>query len=254
MSCWGISMPVLKPYKRTVRQLTDGSYSYSGNSRYISHPDYAKASGHFIRAFQIVQKDLLELFDYVEPSKENCGCYSHRILELFARCCFELEANFKAILSENGYAAAGSWTMADYSKVNISHRLSSYEVKMPVWEGEGQVRRPFSAWAANEKLPWYAAYNDVKHSRHANFGQANFGNLTDAVCGLVALVSAQFLNMDGGPPVLSLGDEQADGFEYASGGYFLVKYPDDWAQEDRYSFDWCHQLSHEPNPIQSFNY
>ena len=96
------SMAITKPYKRTVRQLADGSYQRSGNGLYVRHAEYAQSPQHYLRAFQIVQKDLVELFDYVEPADANLSCYSHRILELHARCCFEIEANCTAILRENG--------------------------------------------------------------------------------------------------------------------------------------------------------
>jgi hypothetical protein len=55
------------------------------------------------------------------------------------------------------------------------------------------VKIPFAAWgSAGGALRWYDAYNDTKHDRHKNFEQANLGNLTDAIAGLVAVLGAQF--------------------------------------------------------------
>ena len=39
-------------------------------------------------------------------------------------------------------------------------------------------------------------YNAAKHDRHKQFKEANFGNLIDAVAGLVALLSSQFGDYD----------------------------------------------------------
>jgi hypothetical protein len=37
-------MSVTKPFKRTVRQLSDGSYQQSGNGQYVRHPLFANAT------------------------------------------------------------------------------------------------------------------------------------------------------------------------------------------------------------------
>jgi hypothetical protein len=84
--------------------------------------------------------------------------------------------------------------MSEYRKLNASHCLSSYQVRIPVWRGEKSERQPFAAWASGGNLPWYGAYNATKHDRHESFDQATFQHLTDAACGLVALLTAQFLH------------------------------------------------------------
>ena len=66
-------------------------------------PRYAQDPEHYVRAYLLLQKDLEELFDYVEPSDQNLNCYSYRTHELLLRACVEVEANCKAILLENGY-------------------------------------------------------------------------------------------------------------------------------------------------------
>jgi hypothetical protein len=183
-------MPVTKPFRRTCRQFVNGSYAEGGRSKYVRHPKYAKAPQQYVRAFMLIQKDLLELFGYVEPADVNLNCYSYRIHELHTRTCIEIEANCKAILSENGYIRNRDWNMNDYKKLNLTHRLSSYQIKLPLWYGNESPRRPFSAWAAGGPLPWYQAYNQTKHDRHENFEDANFENLLNAVSGLVALLSS----------------------------------------------------------------
>ena len=56
-------MSIKKPYIRTCRQFTDGSYARDGKSRYIELSHYAQDASHYTRAFSIIQKDLLNLFD-----------------------------------------------------------------------------------------------------------------------------------------------------------------------------------------------
>ena len=109
------------------------------------HPKFAQSPEHYVRAFLLLLKDLRELFDYVEPAEKNLSCYSYRIHALLLRACVEVEANCKAILSENGYARAGDWNMGDYKKIEQTHLLSEYEIKVPNWSGAQAVRRPFSS-------------------------------------------------------------------------------------------------------------
>lgn len=243
-------MPVHKPFKRTCRQLADGSYQTGGHGNYVRHPQFAIAPTQYIRAFEIVQKDLLELFDYVEPADINRACYSYRIHELHMRACIEIEANFKAILAENGYARPNEWNMSDYKKLDATHHLSSYQVRLPNWHGLEHTRTPFAEWRNNDPLPWYQAYNAAKHSRHENFAQSNFRNLIDSVFALVAVLSSQFLTDDFGQSYLVTESGAGDGFEYAIGGFFQVKFPDNWPAEERYSFNW-QLLRNDPNPIQA---
>ncbi len=247
-------MPVERPYRRTCRQFVDGRYSEGGRSRYVLHPRYAREPQHYIRAFLLLQKDLQEMFDYIEPADQNASCYSYRIHELLLRACVEVEANCKAVLVENEYRKTGELTMADYQKIEASHRLSSYRIEIPAWRGEGAHRRPYDGWRTGEPLAWYQAYNKTKHDRHTEFEQATLDHLAGAVSGLAALLSAQFHTQDFAPvDPLVAGGWRRDGFDSAIGGYFHVQFPDDWPEEYRYDFDW-QALEREPDPFQVYDY
>lgn len=248
-------MGVAKPYYRTCRQSANGSYS-NASWGYVVHPQFAQSPRHYLSAFYLLQKDLLEVFEYVEPSDSNENCYSFRIQELLFRTCVEIEANFKAILKENEYSKEGNMNIRDdYFKIQASHRLSSYKVKLPFWSGEKDFRTPFEAWTTSyEPLAWYQAYNDTKHDRHQSFEKASFVNLIDAMCGLVTVLSSQFHTQQFSPldPVLGL-EGSGDGLESAIGGYFRVKFPDDWPEDQRYDFDWP-ALRDSEKPFESFGY
>ena len=218
---------------------------------------FANEPEHYVRAFVLIQKDLQDIFEYVEPADANICCYSYRIHALHMRTCIEIEANFKAILVENGYSGPGDWNMKDYSKLEQTHKLSAYECKLPVWRGVQHTRKPFSSWSTGAKLSWYEAYNAAKHDRHDQFPQANFNNLLDAICGLVALLSSQFHTWEfsPSPPRLALegigGPPQ--GFDSAIGEYFHVKFPTVWPAADQYDFDWPSMKS-EPDPFDTLTF
>jgi hypothetical protein len=247
-------MSVDRPYRRTCRQFVDGSYTEGGRWAYMIHPKFAQSPGHYVRAFLLLLKDLQELFDYIEPADKNLSCYSYRIHSLLLRACVEVEANCKAILKENGYTKSRDMSMDDYKKINTTHRLSSYQAKVPYWSGTKDIRTPFAAWATGGALPWYKAYNTTKHDRHVEFEEATFDHLIDACCGVLVILSAQFETNDflPGNTLLALGGPN-DGMESGIGEYFRIKFPDDWPQDLRYGFDW-QQLKDEPDPFQNIDY
>lgn len=247
-------MPVKFPYHRSYRQFEDGKYDEGGRSNYINHPSYALSPDKYIRAFKLIQKDLLELFDYVEPSDNNLLCFSYRIHALFMRACIEFEANCKAILKENNYKK-DQCNISDYFKIDKTHLLSKYQVRVPYWIGEKDLRHPFQAWGNKDtKLPWYKAYNDSKHDRHGQFQKASFENLLDACCGVLVILSSQFGTNDfSSGPTLFECEGSRDGMESAIGGYFRIMFPDDYPLDLRYNFDWM-ALKDNENPFQKYNY
>ena len=247
-------MGINKPLRRTCRQFSDGKYSEGGRWHYILHSQFAQSPRQYIRAFLLLQEDLQRLFQYVEPSDMNLQTYSFRIHELLLRTCVEIEANCKAILLENGYSEPSHWNMNDYKKIEGSHYLSAYKVKYPSWQGENDVRHPFSNWQTGGSLPWYSAYNATKHDRYTEFQQATFQHLTDALAGLVVVMSSQFWTHDFAPTdwTLSVGGP-GDGMESAIGGYFRISFPDEWPQIMRYEFDW-QQLRNEEDPFDCYQY
>ncbi len=248
-------MSISRPYRRTCRQLADGSYANSGHGKYVEHAKYAKVPEHYVRAFLLIQKDLIELFDYLEPAEQNLGSYSFRIHELLLRACIEVEANCKAILLENGYAKkSDDLTMNDYKKIDASHKLSEYSIRMPIWTGAHGTRKPFSGWATSGTLRWYQTYNATKHDRQAEFKNATFENMLDAVSGCLAVLSAQFRDHDFSPQSGALLLEGgSDGMSDAIGGYFRVGFPQSWPSSERYDFDWS-TLEKLSDPFQDYRY
>lgn len=249
-------MAANRPLRRTCRAFLDGDYSEGGRWQYMVHPKFAESPEHYVRAFLILLKDLHELFDYVEPADKNLDCYSYRIHSLLLRACVEVEANLKAILKENGYSKSGDCNMADYKKIEKTHYLSAYEVKVPSWSGKQTIWSPFEAWASGEPLPWYQAYNTTKHDRHSQFEQATFRHLIGACCGLLVILSSQFHTNDFSPGgyclSISIGGN-GDGMECGIGGYFRIGFPKNWPIDLRYDFDW-QQLISEPEPFEMIDY
>jgi hypothetical protein len=150
--------------------------------------------------------------------------------------------------------------MEDYRKVDRSHRLSAYKVRIPGWKGNGSIRTPFANWQnAIGSLAWYQDYNKSKHNRHEYFWRASFKALTDAMCGLVVVLSAQFYDEDYSPTdkLLGMGRsysyDTGDDMDSAIGSFFRVKFPTDWPSDERYDFNW-NELEDLENPFVQFQY
>lgn len=245
-----------RPYRRTVRQFLDGLYSEGGRSQYIYHKKFSQTPELYIRSFLIIQKDLQTLFDYVEPADKNLGCYSYRIHELLTRSCIEIESNFKAIFIENGnpLPKKQNWNITDYKKINKTHLLSSYSIKVPYWDGNNKIRKPFEAWESDNPLEWYQAYNSTKHNRHESFKEATLDHALNAICGLLVLLSAQFHTKDFSPKDIVLTfTGHLSGMEEAIGGYFRIEFPDNFPVNERYSFKW-NEIKDLEDPFQNYNY
>lgn len=244
-------MSLAKPYYRTYRPNLQESFNlYMHDARYIEHPSGLLAS------IQVLYKDFERLFEYVEPNDDNKSSYSLRTYELLIRTCIEVEAQFKCVMYANGYDDPRC--MHDYFKVNSTHHLSDYEVLIPIWAGQDNLRKPFDSWGEPDysQLTWYKAYNDVKHNRERNFPLASLYNTTDALCGLLVLLAAQFHDDHFADTQIGrvLGDfPLTDGYSSTIGTPFRIKFPNNWTEDEKYDFKWKDIKDH-PDSYQSLSF
>jgi len=257
-------MSHLKPFHRNVRGFIDRTNSGYSQWAYIVDRAYANSPEHYIRAFLLIQSDLQRLFEFIEPADDNLIAYSYRIHELFMRTCFEVEANFKAILKENIFNPTkkdGSsrpekdWNIHDYKKVNTTHHLSSYKVFIPIWGGAKSCFEPFKQWSGAAELTWYQAYNASKHDRMNEFKKANFENMLNSVTGLFVLLSSQFGTQDFSPGSTSLS-VNTDSYYSTSpglGDFFHIQFPSDWRDDEKYDFNWA-ELKTQADRLQKIDY
>ena len=231
---------------------------------YIIDRDYAIAPEHYVRAFLLMQNDLVRLFEFIEPADENLSTYSYRTHELLIRSCIEAEANFKAILKENTYRPVDrkgdpipdkQWNIKNYRIINKTHHLSSYRVHVPIWAGSRSIFTPFAEWKSSDRLTWYHAYNKSKHDRQDQFKLANLENLLNAITGLLVLLSSQFCTQEFSPASKALaisGYDYYDGIA-ALGGFFRIEFPSDWSDDELYEFDW-QSLKNEADRFNRIDY
>lgn len=244
------------PFHRCYRPLVSRANSDYYERCYLLDDGYAVRPYSYTRAFLQLQKEMDELFLYVAPADKNLQTYSYHIHELLIRVCIEIEANFKAIFAENHYSKQEKeLKIYDFWKINASHRLSEYKVKMPIWEGNNNIFEPFVGWKSSTNLPWYSAYNHTKHNRDKCFSEANLKNLMDAFCGLFVVLTAQFNGCEylTGHEIIVMGgkDSYYEG-DYGIGNMLQPIFPK-WADDEKYDVNWA-EVCEDPDRFRKFDY
>ncbi len=147
-----------------------------------------------IRAYKNIQDSLNILFDYVEPAEVNFLAYGHKIRELLILACTEVEYLLLKVLNENGYPQKSMYKTSDYVKCTDVLQLDKYEVVLSQYPNLKKFK-PFFNWDKKnptKSIPWYSAYNSVKHNRGDNIKEANLENLLDAISAIHILIVSQY--------------------------------------------------------------
>ncbi len=245
-----------KPFRRIIRPFSEsGEYRPPGRppgqDDYFEHPEYAPDRVSLVRAYKVIEGDLVRLLEFVEPADANLKTYSHRLYELLLRASTEFEANCKGILKANDYQKCGNWTMDDYSKVDVSSRLSDYHLRIPIWRDGCRVLKPFEGWTTGKSLVWYQDYNEVKHNRSACFDLATLENVLLAVSAVLAVLFSQFYLLCFRAHVSEGIYETDNGWFSHTDSIFGVKPSSNWPPHECYGFNWS-DLCQQPVRFASY--
>ncbi len=134
-----------------------------------------------------------EICQVVQPDPRNMGTFGHATRELLILACTEVETHWKAVLRANGFTRS-KMTTADYVKTLAAMKLSDYEIEFRPFPRLSAFR-PFAGWdtsAPTSSLPFYDAYNAVKHDRQKEFQRASLELAMAAVAACLILTVAQF--------------------------------------------------------------
>lgn len=233
-------MPLEKPYPHVARGQT-----FPAN--FICNEQEARV---LISAFFILKRDLIKVFEYIEPTSDNLGTYSHRTLEILLRSCIEVEGLAKIVFTKNHiHLPKSDRNIIRYSDLNGLMRLSEYEVALPGYQIPNM--RPFSAFSetSREKRSpfWYKEYNKAKHDRLGALRHASLGVTLEAMAGAYVLLSAQIgINFDSQARMAGSGSNALEvdgetfnlGFITMSDSYDLFEIVNSpvWSPEEKYGF------------------
>lgn len=142
-------------------------------------------------SFRLLYRDLIEVFEYVEPVSAHREVYSHRLFALLLRACTDFESVAKDALVAQGCPKPRSeMTVFDYRTLEPTYKLEAAIATLNLSQGEPLTFQPYRDWSTQEPpLPWYSNYNKVKHNRQQEFARASMENVVTAIGALLALLA-----------------------------------------------------------------
>lgn len=156
---------------------------------------YGQTYMRSIVAAESLFNEVKELFRVVEPQAENFDCFGHRIRELLILLCTEIEACWSGVLKANDMEqqANGRYTTNNYIKVCNPLRLTEWKVRLSDYGSfDFQPFRYWNVLRPTSSLPWYEAYNKVKHDREGAFSLGTLHHVLQAAAALHIMQIAQF--------------------------------------------------------------
>lgn len=139
-------------------------------------------------------RQLERICQTVQPGPKAFAAFGHDIRNLLILACTEVETHWRGVLAANGATRARPKT-TDYVALADILKLRDYAVRFPAFPALDPIR-PFEGWGLGDQptaeLPWYAAYNAVKHNRESEFEQANLRHAFQAMSACAVMLVAQY--------------------------------------------------------------
>lgn len=131
----------------------------------------------------------------IEPHPSNQSAFGQELRQLLILTATEVERAWKGVLLANNFTPPenGYFKTTHYVRLLEPLRLKEFELKLVMFP-EYPVIAPFVSWNASNptgSLPWYDAYNAVKHAGETELQKATLANVICALAGLVVLMVAQ---------------------------------------------------------------
>ncbi len=130
----------------------------------------------------------------VHPTEETFRTFGHDIRNVLILACTEAEAHWRGVLVANGVTKKHC-TTNDYVALRDAMKLDEYAVSFPNYPWLPALK-PYEGWRSSgsptDTLPWYTAYNAVKHNRENEFERATLLRAFEAVSACVIMLAAQF--------------------------------------------------------------
>jgi hypothetical protein len=133
-----------------------------------------------------LEKEFLEVIDFVEFVPENYGVYSIKLMQLLLSIGSEVDAVMREICQ---IADTERSSIADYSKIILKRYPTLQSQRVCVFRSN-QILSPFQEWnleSPSQSLPFWNAYNAVKHHRVVEYSQASLESVANGMAALFIL-------------------------------------------------------------------
>jgi hypothetical protein len=136
---------------------------------------------------------LVRICQTVQPEERTFDVFGHDIRNLLILACTEVESHCRGVLVANKVPER-PFNTKDYVLLKEAMRLNEYAVSFSTYPWLAPIK-PFESWSSaspTKTLPWYSAYNAVKHNREMKFSEATLRHAFEAVAACAVMIAAQF--------------------------------------------------------------
>ena len=221
------------PHRFSIATLQPGEFhprmhrqAFSSTRQEFPDPSvlYIKEMAAALESARNLFVQLRHVFRYLEPSENNKSAYGDQLRSLLILACTEVESAWRSVLLvNNGASRSEGLNTRNYVMLLEPMRLNEWRITLSGYPEYPELT-PFATWdrhAPTESLPWYKAYNHVKHDREGCLFRATLEHVLSAMSGVLVMLLAQFgLYPLCGPNPLSSG--------------FILKAAPSWRLADLY--------------------
>lgn len=156
--------------------------------------------------YLMLEEKFIHTTNYVTLAEDNYGTYSNEYAALMQMIGGELDSFFKVYC---GYAPTDFKKISDYYTYLMQDYPDVLNQKINVRSAD-IIFQPFAGWdgaRAKQSLPWWMAFDNIKHSRAVNKRDANQKN-TLYLLGALYLLEMKYLkNLAKGTRIRDLPDK-----------------------------------------------
>ena len=144
-----------------------------------------------------MSEDLRVIFSSIHPELRQLDVFGNRQRELLLLACTDVESAWRAVLRENTGPSRpfpDRLSTQDYVRLLEPMRLNEWKLELLHFPQLGTFI-PFANWDSRRpttSLPWYDAYNAIKHDREAEMSRATLRHAIDALAALHVMIATQF--------------------------------------------------------------
>ncbi len=180
--------------------------------------------------YLVLENEFLSTLDYIEFNQSNYLSFSNRFAFILQATGAELDCVFKEFC---GFSSDSHSRIDDYAKAIMKKWPEIRDQKVEV-SRERINLQPFEGWnpeKAKQSLPWWSAFDSIKHSRADNYENANQINTISILAALYA-VEMKLLSIicDGKEP--DIPEEKSKLFEMIDWDYRFLPSAEGYAFVD----------------------
>jgi len=149
--------------------------------------------------YEELEERLIEFLKFLPFTLENLNVSSPRLAGVVTETCHILDSLFREVSNpketiKGEIKKKAGLVVTDYAEL-YANRLNLPATKSLIFVSPPRYLIPFEKWESltmggeYEPLPWWRAYNKLKHSRIKNMKEATLANAVNSLCGLHQVIA-----------------------------------------------------------------